>query len=389
MQYTTITAGVRAVCILAALFQAIFPAPAYAGEVQFEEHGYYMDIPEGWQLLDAADTAAVSFGDPSRRAVFQIFTFPAGHFASAGEAAEDMRRKLAARGDQAGFLYENREAVLADWTFSAGKRPARGWFVFLDGESRDFALLAFVPEAEFASYNDLLLSCLDSFAPREEALRRPGPVSVFYLPHPAANLRPRRVDFGGESLTVLSGEGEPDANQTVIEREARILAGVKEGFVPAWKRFFRIIHRDTFSRLRPLAGALEPLIRDGTPRDRVPAVLLAWFQEFSYARTGTLSDFQSPLSCVLTRSGDCDSLGMAYVILLEHWGYDAILLVSAEYSHAMAGVDVPGDGARYIHDGKGYLTAELTDRVGMGLVGAKVADPAKWIPVPFGRPVDP
>ncbi|MDY0111242.1 MAG: hypothetical protein RBT60_15045, partial [Candidatus Krumholzibacteria bacterium] len=68
---------------------------------------------------------------------------------------------------------------------------------------------------------------------------------------------------------------------------------------------------------------------------------------------------------------------------------DAILLVSAEYSHAMAGVDVPGDGARYIHDGKGYLTAELTDRVGMGLVGANVADPAKWIPVPFGRPVDP
>ena len=90
---------------------------------------------------------------------------------------------------------------------------------------------------------------------------------------------------------------------------------------------------------------------------------------------------------MLSRSGDCDSLGMVYVLLLRRLGFDAVLLVSSKYSHAMAGVDVPGKGARIAYEGKNYLVAELTDKVELGLIDQTMADPAGWIPVAFERPV--
>ena len=142
------------------------------------------------------------------------------------------------------------------------------------------------------------------------------------------------LDFPKGPIRFAAGDGEAEANQTVIEREARILASVREGIPEAWRRFYRIIYRDTYMRLLPLA---ESLAREGA----TPASLLAWFQDFSYTRTGSLADFQSPLACVLSSTGDCDSLGLAYVILLHQLGYNAILMVSSEYSHAMAAVDIP------------------------------------------------
>jgi hypothetical protein len=76
---------------------------------------------------------------------------------------------------------------------------------------------------------------------------------------------------------------------------------------------------------------------------------------------------------------------MAYIILLRHLGFEAILLVSEKYSHALAAVDVPGEGARFDFEGKRYLVAELTKKIAIGLIAKDMADPAFWLPVALGR----
>jgi hypothetical protein len=78
---------------------------------------------------------------------------------------------------------------------------------------------------------------------------------------------------------------------------------------------------------------------------------------------------------------------MAYIILLRQLGFDAILLVSEKYNHAMAAVDIPGEGARFDFEGKGYLVAELTGKAAIGLIDKEMADPAFWLPVTLGHPV--
>jgi hypothetical protein len=131
-----------------------------------------------------------------------------------------------------------------------------------------------------------------------------------------------------------------------------------------------------------VARSLQQHFEDaGVDRSRIPARLLEVLQGFDYSRTGSLSDLLAPVTCFLEQSGDCDSLGLAYVILLQHMGFDAVLMVSSEYGHALAGVDVEGPGARFEFEGTQYLLAEFTEPVDLGMIPRDMADPSKWIPV--------
>jgi hypothetical protein len=86
---------------------------------------------------------------------------------------------------------------------------------------------------------------------------------------------------------------------------------------------------------------------------------------------------------LVSSSGDCDSLGLLYVLLLHSFEIDAILLVSEAYSHALGAADIPGEGARFTVEGTGYVVAEMTEKVALGLIAADMADPSGWIPVFF------
>ncbi|HUX19887.1 MAG TPA: hypothetical protein VMW69_01520, partial [Spirochaetia bacterium] len=55
----------------------------------------------------------------------------------------------------------------------------------------------------------------------------------------------------------------------------------------------------------------------------------------------------------------------------------------AVFSHSMVGVLVPGKGARYEYDREGYLVAELTANVAIGMIDGTMADPKGWIAVDF------
>jgi hypothetical protein len=348
-------------------------------------------MPEGWQASDISNPALISFIDARRKAVFQVAVFEGDLFASVREAAEYYRERIKARGEEAFFSYQGADAVIADYAFQAETIAARGWFVFVSGGGYYFVLSAFCEDSLFDAYNDVLLSCIDSFAPGGESRLYPGAVSQFYQGFPPEADGSAALAFNGESFTLATSKGEIEANSVVIEREARILAAAEKkggNLNPAWQRYYRVIFRDTYMRLAPLTRTLKPFLEKPPGNQGIPAALLAWFQGFSYNRTATLSDFQSPVDCVLSSSGDCDSLGMAYVIILRQLGFDAILLVSEKYSHAMAAVDVPGEGARFEFRGRRYLMAELTGKVALGRINRDMANADFWLPVALGHQVE-
>jgi hypothetical protein len=377
------------ILFFAACILVCFAASGFGEEVLVESFGYYLDIPEGWELADASNPALISFSDADKQAVFQVTVFQGGHFASARETAAYYKAQIKAQGDEADFLYQGKDAVIADYNFSTGKFSARGWFIFIAAGRYHFALSAFCQASGFEALSDVLLSCVDSFAPDEESRLYPGAVSQFYQGFPPRRDGSLQLVFNGESFTLDVTKDEAEANTAVIEREARILAAAAGGKNKdtAWQRYYRVIFRDSYMRLLPVTEKIRPLLEKTARGASVPAALLSWFQGFSYSRTGTFSDFQSPLDCILTSSGDCDSLGIAYIIVLRHLGFDAILLVSEKYAHAMAAVDVPGEGARFDFEGKRYLVAEMTDKAALGRISKDTADPAFWLPVGLGRAV--
>jgi hypothetical protein len=371
-----------------ALFLLILLAAAHApAEVAYHSQlGYWVDAPTNWTSIETGDSRVVAFTDPTERAIFQIVSYDSDRFDDASQIAGHIRDGLGATGEILPFEYMRRDAALADYTFDTPQGTMRGYFIFLDHRLADHAAFAYVVEDAYQDAHDFLLSAVDSFAPTARSRRHPGPVSAFLSGDQEDGWEGVSIDGPLGPLSVRMNVGGVDDNQVVIEREAWILSlfqgrdGLVDGWQSAWRRFYRMVYRDSVSRLEPLARAIEAqLEEEDVGREEVPGLLLDWIQGFDFVRTGSLSDLASPTTCVLESAGDCDGLGILYASILHYLGYDAILMVSMVHSHALVGVDVEGAGARFPFKNTDYLVAELTDDVDIGMIAAGMADPADWI----------
>ncbi len=170
-------------------------------------------------------------------------------------------------------------------------------------------------------------------------------------------------------------------------REYRVLALYAETedlWVDAWARFYRMVYRESAARLDGLTAALARSLPLDDPTECARTVL-AWVQGFSEGTDDSGIDFVPPLPAAFERRGDCDSRAVVMAIVLERLGIDCVLMISREYSHAMVGVDVPGGGQRFTCNGRDYLVAETTAKVGIGLIDAEQADFSKWLGVDVGN----
>ena len=377
--------------------QAIFQNPEYE---------YSIDLPIGWQVVEADDPAFVGFTDPNRTTVLQIFAFPPERFAGATQIDAFFRQQLRVEGDHETYTFAGSDAVFADYQYETGAAVMRGYMLFLDHDRYDVAVLSLAEVDAWPAYHDVLLSQLDSFSATPAERELPGPVAYYVLATGDSSKGSGSTDHGRDVILpsgrrvaipmALASDAAIDAAQMLIEREARLLYAYQPlpgrplsaapGTVPpwsaAWQRYFRMIYRDNFARMEPVAELVfNDLVQAGYNRDDYPAVLLRWLQGAEFVRTGDVSDLMSPGAGLVSYSGDCDSLGLIYAILLEHLGVDTILMLSAKHKHALVGVDVSGAGARFRFDGRDWLVAELTAEVALGQIAAEMADPADWIGV--------
>lgn len=346
------------------------------------EYGYYISLPESWEVLDAAQPQLISFTDSDHVAVFQIKTFDGSAFQNPKQMCEQMKTALKAQGDVSGFPYNGRDAVLADFTFDAGGYVARGYFVFINGSEYDTVLIGFTGKQYYDRFQQLLLSCIDSFSGSRETRLQPGPISQFYYPVPGDALSPVSIPVLGTSQRIRLDRNTIEASQVVIEREAKVLGKYKQDRDEAWSRYYRMIYRDNYARLEPIFRAVERVVeQQGLSREEIPRKLLSWIQSFTYTRTNSLSDLLSPVATAVEQTGDCDSRGLLYASILHHLGIDAILLVSSKYKHSVVGVDTPGKGARYPFEGTQYLIAETSDQVSIGLIPQEMSAREGWLAI--------
>ena len=385
--------------------------------------------PVTWQLL-SAEPQLTSFSDMEGRAIFQVFTFPQGLYTDVQSLNRAIVSSLNAQAEQAAFTYTmpdtlgalyrgeplvqtngldlsgnppggQAEGLFADMQWSSGTLDLRGYGIFLSGgsDALSYGVLAFSLEELFEVYHDFLLSVLDSFHPwlteESQYLRAPGPVSQFFEdPVPLAMVNGNLA----QGIQQTRGNGSVyqhtlalrgDATQVVIDREARILSQFQQApadlQMDAWRRFYQIIYRDSFADMAGTAVRwFGDLSKNSYDPLTWPGPLLSRLQGFEYRRTGTLADLEAPQIAVLENAGDCDTLVLTYLALLEHAGIDGIIMVSTKHAHSLAGVGSgvagsgPGANARFPFLGESWLVAELTHPVDLGLIAASMADPADW-----------
>ncbi len=374
--------------VLPALFIALLVSPAGAKELAIGD-GAVIDMPSGFTPGDAQDNARHSYLDADNGMEFDILIFKPGRYGSAELVAKDLLEQMGSKGDNSSFTYQGRGAVIAELAFAVGDVPRTGYAVFISGEaesSNSYALVASTETTRFVSYSELIVSCLDAFSIDRAARRFPGPVSQFLLP-PAARAEKRTVLLPGGSVSLPWSSTEEQDELSVAEREFRVLTMYLKSdtlWQDAWARYYRMVYKESAAELDDLTQAFAGSLPLGDPTECARRVL-AWVQGFHYERDFAGIDFVVPLTAAFEQRGDCDSRAMVMAVILERLGIDCILMISREYSHAMVGVDVPGGGQRFPFNGKAWLVAETTARVGIGMIDSTQADFSQWLGVDVGE----
>jgi len=364
--------------IYTVLFFSLWVFSAGAKEVAFL--GSFLDVPQGFEVISVRDDSFI-FSAPEESGFLEGKWYPKKSFKTVEEFAGSVMKDLKASGEGDGFSCSGREAYLSDVSFLAGGNQFYGYAFFVGLQEYWVVLLAFTTEDLFDAMNPYLVSAIDSFSADGSDLLSPGPMSQYLYPFPGPETHEVKIQIGDKRISFLFDEKEIEVARDVVERETKIMGGYDDSPVgiEAWKRFYRMVYRDNYGRIELISRRVASVLGGVEDKRLFAERLLSWIQGFEYVQSGTL--VISPIETLLTARGDCDSRSLLYTIILRQMGFDAVLLVSLDYSHALGAVDVPGSGARFGFEGKQYVVAETTDKVGLGLIERSMADPKGWIGV--------
>jgi hypothetical protein len=344
--------------------------------------------------------------------VFEITLIPGP--GEPGEMLEQTILRLKGGGEFDNFDYRGRKAVLARLEFMreenprspGGGRPYTGWGLCVDRGGDLLLALAYGPED--IPLEVLHLSCLDSIAPTGAEQYYWGPITEYTWPRGEE----RETPLYNSGITAMIGVRDAEAAQGLVDREFQVLRGFEKSphWQEAWRRFYRMIRRDSWERLRDAlfhlerSWSAEALLDRSSIANRSSAAdsgdsaglgpgglsdrelasrALAYVQSFRYERDLMGSDFVNLVSAVTEGRGDCDSRALLWALFLAQAGIDAGIMVSQEYGHAMGIADIEGPGARFPFENKRYLTAETTAPVELGLIAQNTSEIAKWLGVNF------
>jgi hypothetical protein len=367
------------------LFGAAILAPA---EELTTEGGAVIDMPSGFAAGEGDGRTRFSYFSPGGEVEFDILIQAPGQYPGVEEMAKQMLGKLGSQGQGTSFLYQGRKALIAELSFTLNAAPRRGYALFIQQTSGGgYALLAHAQESQLEAAADFIMSCLDAFSIDREARFLPGPVSQFLLPRPTPHPERKTAVLPGGRIELPWNPAEAQQEAYTVEREYRILTAYQADtthWKDAWARFYRMVYRESASRLAGFTEAFARSLPRSDPTESARQVL-AWVQGFHFERDPAGPDFVPPLAAAFERRGDCDSRALVMAVILEKLGIDCVLMLSREYSHAMLAVDVPGGGQRFPFGGRQYLVAETTAGVGLGMIDASQADFSKWLGVDLGH----
>jgi hypothetical protein len=311
-----------------------------------------------------------------------------GAYRSIEALADSIRKQLNNKGETGIFKYRKKDAAILELNFLNKNAAITGYGVCLEldkqkkSENAPFLLVLAYGAKESGDLSLIHLSCIDSIAPNAAGLRTPGPVTEYSYP------RGKRKSFSlaGNAGEALFFEHDSEAAQFVIDREDMVLGYYAKTplWKEAWKRFYRLIFRDSFERLQNAAFVLERRWNVPSLENRVIAgKALKWVQDFMYERDLEGSDFVNLVTAATEGRGDCDSRALLWAVILIQANVPAAIMVSAEYSHAMGLTDMEGEGARFPMDGKQWLVAETVAHVDIGLIAESVSNTDKWLGIAF------
>ncbi|MDR0785355.1 MAG: hypothetical protein LBE74_05660 [Treponema sp.] len=356
-----------------------------ASPVVSSEWGFFLDLPEEYELIDGDGRNTFSF-QSNAGAFFDVKVDDSGVLLET--LAETVRKQLKNEGEVEFFDYRGGKAFIIELNFVSGGGWITGYGLGFELENKGDVvplLLALAyNRAETGDMTFLHASALDSIAPFYGARLYPGAMTDYSFPRG----EPKLLLLAGGEGAAFFRENDAAAAQYVVDREDLVLSRYASSplWKEAWQRFYRMVYRDSFDRIKDAAFILERMWNVPTLNNRDLAdKALRWVQTFTYERDIERSDFVNLVTAAIEGRGDCDCRALLWAVILRQADVPATIMVSRDYSHAMGLADVAdaesGDNARFAFNGKKWLVAETTAKIDIGLIGESVKDPRRWFGV--------
>lgn len=375
----------------------------HASLITSQKFNYTIDMPEGFEITDMeTDETTVIFKSKYLELSALIKVWPDSKFTSSKEALADTFSRLSAQSDFSECIWRRQKCAIA--SFSSSKlldENAKGWAICVPlPQKRGYlSLLTYAPEKFEADLQQIMISILDSIMIDAGSFREAGIITSTFFPRNS----PKKItlEINGQKIETQVDADDAEANQFVIDREFAVFKFYAENNLPemfdAWTRFYRLIAKDTMERVkRPSFDIYSALWTQAeqndaeNPNAALSQILLTWAQNFPYARksaSADKADIESIPAILEGGPSDCDGRSLLLMCILKNCGIDSCFFVSAQYSHALLGVYLPGKQGQTIsvdeeNGAKEYLVGETTAKnVTLGMMPSDMQDRSKWLPI--------
>lgn len=358
-------------------------------------YNYSLDIPAGFELDDISpDGLSYLFTHPNIPVQLAIKIYDKQNIQSSPYALETSLSKMNASYSIDDFYWNNSFCAISDFAFHLDKDYA-GWAIAAPLKMKDcyITLLCFATSKERQACDQFIMSTLNSLCTSDDLYSTPGIIVSYAFPKEGD--KDIKLNIGNTKIFTTLDNVDVDASNFVIDLEFSVLKLYsKHSFwKEAWQRYYRLIYRDSYGRIEKaisdIYDEIYPIAKNKNPSNpdlQFAQMILSWVQDFDYTRNNqntNSSDFTSLPAMLCGEGNDCDSRSLLVCMFMRSMGYESILLISPEYSHAMAAVEIDGLGQKYIPDGtdKEFLMGETTAKVTWGTIAKIHSDRTKWIPV--------
>ena len=396
------TKNMRKISIIFLLYLITFSA--FAEIITSEKFTYSIDFPEGYEITDMEkDETTVIFKNKYLLAHALIRVWPESKFKSADAALKDTLARIKATADYSDAIWRRQKCSIASFEspLLLPDGAAKGWgaCIPLPQKKGYLSLLSYSPAEHYDDLAQVLISVVDSVLIDAGSFREPGLITGAFYPRKS----PKSINLtiSGKTIPTQVDSIDKEASQFVIDREFSVFSFYAANNLPemydAWVRFYRLLARDSMERVKKVSFDIYSALREdcekkdsASPEAALAQTLLYWSQDFHYERKSSSydkADIESIPAILEGGSSDCDGRSLLLMCILKNCSLDSCMFISAQYSHALLGVYLPGKQGQTIkvddnEGGKDYIVGETTAKnLTLGMMPADMTDRKNWMSV--------
>lgn len=360
------------------------------------EYGFSLDIPEGYTLEEqSSDGNSLLFSHPNIPVTF-VIKISNENSVETSQVLQTSLKKLSAEYDIDKIIWSNQKCAISSFKMNLDQKY-EGWAISvpLKLPHSFLTLFCYAPDYLNSGAQQFIISTLNSLSlDYDESTNSCGIFTEYAFPKEGK--KQICLEIEEQKINTFIDNVDESAAQFIVDLEFAVLSlyANHKLWKEAWQRYYRMIYKDCLPRItqvsKDIFNTLYPLAEKNNPKNAdimFAQYLLSWVQNFEYKReqTKNSSDF-TPIPNVLCGEGnDCDSRSMLVCAILNLCGYDTIMLISREYSHALAATSIEAPGQKYhLQDNdKDYIFGETTAKITWGMIAQNQSDREKWIPITF------